>query len=73
MTAVPEVLAAPGKERVSADVPDDVARRLRIWAAVLGKPVAHVVSNVICTAVPSDEALASQIQTGGAGDDRAKQ
>ena len=70
MTAVPEVLAAPGKERVSADVPDDVARRLRIWAAVLGKPVAHVISNVICTAVPSDEALASQIQTGGTGDGR---
>ena len=45
MTAGTEA-PAETRKRVSADVPKDVARRLRIWAAVLGKPVAHVIADL---------------------------
>jgi hypothetical protein len=57
--------AASGRERVAAEVPTDVARRLRVWAALRGQPAAHVVSAVICQAVPSADQLAKDMQTGG--------
>ena len=62
MSAGPEVLTTPGKERVSAEVPGDVARRLRVWAGLRGQPAAHVVAQVICDAVPSADQLAKDIR-----------
>jgi hypothetical protein len=55
-------LAGSGRERVAAEVPADVARRLRVWAALRGQPAAHVVSAVICQAVPSAEELAKDMK-----------
>ena len=54
MTAVPQDLAA--KERISADVPADVAHRLRVWAALRRTKAAHIVSELVCEAVPSEPA-----------------
>jgi hypothetical protein len=68
MTARTEA-PAPAKERVSADLPGDVARRLRTWAGLRGMPVAHVVAEVVCAAVPADEQLADLIRAGGRHDD----
>lgn len=64
MTAVPQDLAA--KERISADVPADVAHRLRVWAALRRTKAAHIVSELVCEAVPSEDQLAAQIQPNGA-------
>lgn len=66
MTAVPEVAEAiaealAGSKRVAADLPEDVMARLRVWAAMRGKPVAHVVAELVCKAVPTDAQLAEQI------------
>jgi hypothetical protein len=63
MTAATEA-PAETRKRVSADVPRDVARRLRIWAAVLGKPVAHVIADLICQAVPAAEDLPADAPNG---------
>jgi hypothetical protein len=72
MTAVPQVLAAAAKERISADVPADVAHRLRVWAALRRTKTAHIVSELVCEAVPSEDQLAAQMQQTGATDDRAR-
>jgi hypothetical protein len=69
MTAGTEA-PADSRKRVSADVPKDVARRLRIWAAVLGKPVAHVITDLICQAVPAAEDLPAQTPNGDRHDDQ---
>ena len=69
MTAVPEAPASPRQARVAAEVPSDVYRRLRTWAALRGQPVAHVVSEVVCRAVPTADQLAAQMQQNGAADD----
>ncbi len=53
---------APGRLRVAVELPADAFRRLRVWAALLGKPVAHVASGVVCQAVPTDAQLAGLIQ-----------
>lgn len=65
MTAEPEAPAAP-KERVTADVPGDVARRLRMWAALRRQPAAHIVSELVCQGVPTADKLAAQMQQNGA-------
>lgn len=65
----PEPLAA-ARVRVPTDVPGDVARRLRIWAALRGLPVAHIVAALICAAVPADEQLADLMRAGGRHDDQ---
>jgi hypothetical protein len=70
MTAVPEAPAPPGRKRVGVDLPDDIARRLRTWAAMRGQPASHVAAEVITAAVPTDAQLAAQIQQNGAGDGR---
>jgi hypothetical protein len=64
-TAVPEALT-PAKERVSADVPGDVAERLRVWAALRRQPAAHIVSELVCQGVPTADQLAAQMQQNGA-------
>jgi hypothetical protein len=71
MTAVTEAPAVAGKERVAADVPADVARRLRMWAALRRQPTAHVVSELICQGVPTADQLAAQMQQTGATGDHA--
>lgn len=68
LTQAPEA-PAPGRLRVAAELPADVFRRLRVWAALLGKPPAHVVSEVVSQAVPSDQQLAELVQRNGACDD----
>jgi hypothetical protein len=65
MTPAPEALAPaseclepePAPERVSADVPADVAERLRVWGALRRKPAAHIVAELVIAGVPSDEQL----------------
>jgi hypothetical protein len=67
MTAVPEALTpAAAKERVSGDVPGDVAERLRVWAALRRLPTAHIVSELVCQGVPTAYQLAAQMQQNGA-------
>ena len=68
MSAVPEAPASPRQARVAADLPSD-HRRLRTWAALRGQPVAHVVSEVVCRAVPTADQLAAQMHENGASDD----
>jgi len=68
MTALPEAPAAPGRERVAADVPGDVAGRLRVWAALRRMPAARVVAELICQAVPTTEQLTAQMQNGASHD-----
>jgi len=69
MTAVQEVPAEARQERVSADLPGDLAKRLRTWAALRGLPVSHVVAELVRCAVPSADQLADQIR-GGSHDER---
>jgi hypothetical protein len=68
MTAGPEAPAPPGLKRVGVDLPGDIARRLRTWAALRGQPVSHVAAEVITAALPTDSQLAAQIQQNGAAD-----
>jgi hypothetical protein len=72
MTSVPEALAperenpAAERERVTGDVPADVAERLRVWAALRRKKAAHIVAELVIAGVPSDEQLKSLFgQKGG--------
>jgi hypothetical protein len=69
MTAGPEVLPAPGKERVSADIPGDVSARLRVWAALRRLPAAHIIGELICQGVPTADQLAAQMKQNGAASD----
>lgn len=71
MTAVPEAPAPPGQKRVGVDLPGDIARRLRTWAALRGRPVSHVAAEVITAAVPTDDQLAAEIQQKGAANGHA--
>lgn len=68
VAAVQEVPAPDRQERVSADLPSDLARRLRTWAALRGLPVSHVIAELVRRAVPSGDQLADQIR-GGARDE----
>jgi hypothetical protein len=68
LTQAPEA-PPPGRLRVAAELPGDVFRRLRVWAALLGKPPAHVVSEVVRHAVPTDKQLAEMVQQDGARHD----
>jgi hypothetical protein len=72
MSSVPDALAperenpAPERERVTGDVPADVAERLRVWAALRRKKSAHIVAELVVAGVPSDEQLKSLFgQKGG--------
>ena len=41
-------------------MPADVAHRLRVWAALRRTKAAHIVSELVCEAVPSEDQLAAQ-------------
>jgi hypothetical protein len=71
MTTAPRDLAASAKERISADVPADVAQRLRTWAALRRKRAAHIVAELVAEAVPTDEQLKGLIGQKGAGNGHA--
>jgi len=60
---------APGRLRVAVELPADVFRRLRVWAALRGQPVAHTAGDVVCQAVPTDKQLAELVQQNGEPDD----
>ena len=64
MTAVQEVPATARQERVAADLPGELAKRLRTWAAVRGLPVSHVIAELVGRAVPTADQLADQIRGG---------
>ena len=64
MSAVQEVSAAARQERVSADLPGELAKRLRMWAALRGLPVSHVIAELARRAVPTADQLADQIRGG---------
>ena len=64
MTAVQEVPVAARQERVSADLPGELAKRLRTWAALRGLPVSHVIAELVKRAVPTADQLADQIRGG---------
>lgn len=77
MTSAPEALAGPekpaaGQERVATDVPGDVHKRLRTWAALRGQHVSRVVRQLITEAVPSADELAEQMRQIGAPDDNQR-
>jgi hypothetical protein len=50
---------------VAVELPADVFRRLRVWAALRGQPVAHTASDVVCQAIPTDKQLADLVQQNG--------
>lgn len=54
MSPVPEAPAVAGRaNRVVADLPGDLARRLRTWAGLRGQPVSHVLCELLSQAVPT--------------------
>lgn len=71
MTQATEAPAASpvGRLRVPVDLPADVLRRLRVWAALRGQPVAHTARDVVCEAVPTDKQLADLVQQSGVSHD----
>ena len=69
MTAAPQGLVAQAKERVTGDVPGDVAERLRVWAALRRKPAAHIVAELVCQGVPDADRLKALMGQNGAGDE----
>ena len=50
---------------MAVELPADVFRRLRVWAALRGEPVAHTASDVVCQAIPTDKQLADLVQQNG--------
>ena len=69
MSAVPDAPAVSGRaNRVVADLPDDLARRLRTWAGLRGQPVSHVLCELVSQAVPTAGQLAEQVRDIGASD-----
>ena len=49
---------------MSADLPGELAKRLRTWAALRGLPVSHVIAELVRRAVPTTDQLADQIRGG---------
>jgi hypothetical protein len=71
MTPAPQDPATSAKDRISADVPADVAQRLRTWAALRRMPAARIVAELVCQGVPTAGQLAEQLQRDGASNGRA--
>lgn len=66
---VPAAPPGGGKDRLSADVPTELACRVRTWAALRGQSVSQVLGEVIAKAAPSAAQLADQMHQIGAGHD----
>ncbi|HEY5359789.1 MAG TPA: hypothetical protein VIJ82_19250 [Streptosporangiaceae bacterium] len=77
MTSVPKTPAAGERAlgrhdtRLVTHIPHDVSIRLRLLAAVTGRPMSHVVAELLARELPTSAELASQMQEMGARDDRA--
>jgi hypothetical protein len=71
MTQAPEAPILPGHKRVGVQLPADVARRLRTWAALCGQPVSHIAADMITAALPTDGQLAAQIRQSEEADGHA--
>ena len=77
MTSVPNTPAAgerapgPSDTRLVTHIPRDVSVRLRLLAAVTGRPMSHVVAELLARELPTSAELARQMQEMGARDDHA--
>jgi hypothetical protein len=58
--------------RLATRIPRAVDQRLRLFAVLVRKPLAHVLSDVLSQALPTDAELADRLQRRGeASNDRA--
>jgi hypothetical protein len=77
VTSVPDTPAigerppGPLDTRLVTHIPRDVSLRLRLLAAVTGRPMSHVVAELLARELPTSAELARQMQEMGARDDRA--
>ena len=53
---------SPYDTRLAANVPGEVATRLRLLAALLGRPVGHVLTDLQGRELPTSGQLAAQLQ-----------
>jgi hypothetical protein len=63
---------SPYDTRLVANVPGEVATRLRLLAALAGRPVGHVLTDLLGRELPTSGQLAAQLQQmseTGAGDE----
>jgi hypothetical protein len=51
--------------RLATRIPRAVDQRLRLFAVLVRKPLAHVLSDVLAAALPTDAELAAQLQQRG--------
>jgi hypothetical protein len=51
--------------RLATRIPRAVDQRLRLFAVLVRKPLAHVLSDVLSRALPTDAELAAQLQQRG--------
>ncbi len=54
--------------RLATRIPRTIDRRLRLFAVLVRKPLAHVLSDVLAAALPTDAELAAQLQQRGERD-----
>jgi hypothetical protein len=54
--------------RLATRIPRAVDQRLRLFAVLARKPLAHVLSDVLAAALPTDAELAAQLQQRGERD-----
>jgi hypothetical protein len=53
--------------RLATRIPRAIDRRLRLFAVLTRKPLAHVLSDVLSQGLPTDAELAAQLQQRGSG------
>jgi hypothetical protein len=71
----PGRMPSPYDTRLVANVPGDVATRLRLLAALRRRPVGHVLTELLGRELPTSGQLAAQLQQmseTGAGNDDAR-
>ena len=72
MTSVPDAPPAPGRDpRLVAQLDRDVKIRLRMLAALRGKPVGRVLNELLDRELPTPGQLAEQMQQMGTRDGHA--
>lgn len=65
--ADPPASAAAYDTRLATRIPRAIDRRLRLFAVLARKPLAHVLSDVLAQGLPTDAELAAQLQQRGSG------
>lgn len=53
--------------RLATRIPRAIDQRLRLFAVLMRKPLAHVLSDVLAEGLPTDAELANRLQAGGRG------